>query len=126
MTELMEIYKCEVCGNITEVVNNSYGLMKCCEKPMIVQQEKTEDQGKEKHLPVIEKMDNGIKVFVGSVAHPMEEEHYIQWIEAVTESGTFRTYLKPGMAPEAEFKSLEGLTMVRSYCNLHGLWVTNM
>ncbi|UCH89675.1 MAG: desulfoferrodoxin [Thermoplasmata archaeon] len=126
MTELLEVYKCEVCGNIVEVVHNGAGELVCCGKPMVLQQEKSEDQGQEKHLPVVEKTDSGVMVKVGSVAHPMEAEHYIEWIEVVTESGAFRKFLKPGDTPEAQFDCVDPITIVRSYCNIHGLWSTKM
>ena len=90
MTKMFEVYKCEVCGNITKVVHNSAGLLVCCGKPMILQQEKTADAGKEKHVPVVEKSEKGIRVKIGSVPHPMEEKHYIEWVEVRTGENVYR------------------------------------
>ena len=123
MTKLNQIYKCSVCGNIVEVVHTGVGTLVCCGKDMILQEENTVDASKEKHVPVIEETENGIKVKIGSVPHPMETEHYIEWIEIINGDKAARHFLKPGDAPEAEFKikKSEGL-IVREYCNLHGLW----
>jgi len=120
--ERLEIYKCSVCGNIVEVLFVGGGELVCCDKPMILQVENTVDASKEKHVPVIEKTSDGIKVRVGSVAHPMEEKHYIQWVQAIAGDKSYREFLKPGMAPEAVFKLAEGSISAREYCNLHGLW----
>ncbi|RME55180.1 desulfoferrodoxin [Candidatus Woesearchaeota archaeon] len=121
MTELNEVYKCEVCGNIVEVLHTGAGQLVCCGKEMVKQTEKSVDEGKEKHVPIVEKTDNGIKVKVGEVEHPMTEEHHIEWIEVLTKEGTQKVFLKPGEKPEAEF-NVTGYLEVRSYCNLHGLW----
>jgi superoxide reductase len=102
MTKLLEIYRCGVCGNITMVVNASGGTMVCCGQPMTLQVEKTDDVGKEKHVPVIERTPTGIRVRLGSVPHPMEEKHYIQWIEVISGDSLFVQALKPGHKPEAE------------------------
>ncbi len=118
----LEVYKCEVCGNIVLVLHVGGGELVCCGKPMIQLQEKTEDQGKEKHVPVIEKKGKGILVKIGSVPHPMEEKHYIEWIAVQKDGAEFRKFLKPGEKPEAEFPvSPEGVT-AREFCNVHGLW----
>lgn len=122
MTELKQIYKCEVCGNIVEVVHASGGTLVCCGKPMTLKKENTSDGAKEKHVPVIEKIDGGVLVKVGEVDHPMTEEHYIEWIEVHTENKIYRKYLKPGEKPEAIFKLDEEVIAAREYCNLHGLW----
>ncbi|MRR15951.1 MAG: desulfoferrodoxin [Deltaproteobacteria bacterium] len=122
MTKKLEIYKCGVCGNMTMVINASAGVLVCCNQPMTGQQEKTEDAGKEKHVPVIEKTAAGILVKLGSVPHPMEEKHYIQWIEISSGSDLFVKGLKPGQKPEAEFPVSGGKFKVRACCNLHGLW----
>jgi superoxide reductase len=122
MTKMLEIYKCGVCGNITMVVSPSGGTLACCEQPMVLQIEKTDDAGKEKHVPVIEKTTKGIRVMVGSVPHPMEEKHYIQWIEVISGDSLFVQGLKPGQKPEAEFSVTETKAKVRAYCNVHGLW----
>jgi superoxide reductase len=122
MTELNQVYKCNVCGNIVEVLHIGAGELVCCGAPMELMLEKTEEEKYEKHRPVVEKIDGGIIVRVGSVAHPMESEHYIEWIEVQTEHRTYRKNLEPGGAPEAEFfLEAEHLT-VRAYCNVHGLW----
>lgn len=122
MTKLNEIYKCELCGNIVEVVHNSGGQLVCCGKPMELLVENTVDAAKEKHIPVIEKLQDGVLVKVGEVEHPMLENHYIEWIEVLTENKVYRKYLKPGEKPEAVFKLDEEVLIAREYCSLHGLW----
>jgi len=122
MTQLNEIYKCDVCGNMVEVVNTGVGELVCCGQPMRLIVENTVDAAKEKHVPVIEKVEGGVWVKVGEVEHPMTEAHYIQWIEILTENKVYRKYLKPGEKPEAIFKIDEEITAAREYCNLHGLW----
>ena len=121
MIKLNEVYKCEVCGNIVELVHTGVGQLVCCGKPMILQTENTVDASLEKHVPVIEKNDGKVKIQVGSIEHPMEESHYIEWIEYVTENKVDRKYLKPGDKPEASFNITEP-GFARAYCNLHGLW----
>ena len=123
MTERLQVYKCEICGNIVEVIHSGKGQLVCCGQPMKLMEEKTEDVGKEKHVPVAEKTETGIKVKVGSISHPMEEKHYIEWIEIITDSGTLRNFLKPGDKPEVEFEIKAEKIEVREYCNIHGLWV---
>lgn len=122
MAEKSGIYKCELCGNIVEVLIAGDGELVCCEQPMKLMVENTVDAAKEKHVPVIEKVPGGVKVKVGSVAHPMEEKHYIQWIEINADGRTCRKFLKPGEAPEAEFQVEAANITAREYCNLHGLW----
>jgi superoxide reductase len=122
MAEKSGIYKCELCGNIVEVLIAGDGELVCCEQPMKLMVENTVDAAKEKHVPVIEKIPGGVKVKVGSVAHPMEEKHYIQWIEINADGRTCRKFLKPGEAPEAEFQVDAANITAREYCNLHGLW----
>ena len=122
MAERYEVYECEVCGNIVEVFRGGAGELVCCGEPMKLLEENTVDAAVEKHVPVIEKVDGGIKVKVGSTAHPMEEEHYIEWIELVGENMTYAAFLKPGMAPEAVFQVDEAGFTAREHCNLHGLW----
>jgi superoxide reductase len=122
MTKMLEVYKCGVCGNITMVVSPSGGTLSCCEQPMVLQIEKTDDAGREKHVPVIEKTAKGIIVRGGSVSHPMEEKHYIQWIEVISGDSLFVKALKPGQKPEAEFSVTSAKVKVRAYCNVHGLW----
>jgi len=124
MTERLQIYRCAVCGNIVMVLHAGKGTLMCCDQPMQLLEEKTEDVGKEKHVPVIEKTDAGVRVKVGSVAHPMEENHYIEWIELTTGNETFLKFLKPGETPEAEFRVKADKFTVREYCNVHGLWKT--
>lgn len=116
MTELSQIYKCEVCGNIVEMVHNGVGELVCCGQPMVLQIEKTEEEGTEKHKPVVE----GKIVKVGSVPHPMEEAHHIEWIETISADDVCRKVLKPGQQPEAEFCG--EASKARAYCNIHGLW----
>ncbi len=116
-TEIGQVYKCSVCENIIEVLHAGVGTLVCCEKEMVLKKENTVDAAQEKHVPVID----GKKVKIGSVPHPMTEEHYIEWIEATSSSGTVcKRFLKPGDAPEAEFP-FEPVG-AREYCNLHGLW----
>ena len=122
MTEKLQIYKCEVCGNIVEMLHAGAGQMVCCGEPMKLYSENTVDAAKEKHIPVIEKTATGIKVKVGSVAHPMEEKHYIEWIEIIADGKAYRAFLKPGEAPEATFEIKAEKVTAREYCNLHGLW----
>lgn len=122
MTNLKQIYKCEVCGNIVEVVHQSGGQLVCCGKPMTLVNENTVDASKEKHVPVIEKVEGGVLVKVGSVDHPMEEKHFIEWIEIHAGNKLYRKYLKPGEKPEALFKIDEEVDYAREYCNIHGLW----
>ncbi|MGC1402632.1 MAG: desulfoferrodoxin [Thermodesulfobacteriota bacterium] len=122
MTERLQIYKCDVCGNIVEVLHEGQGELVCCGQPMKLFVENTVDASKEKHVPVIEKTATGFKVKVGSVAHPMEEQHYIEWIEAIADGKAYRQFLKPGMAPEAQFEIQATQITAREYCNLHGLW----
>ena len=122
MAEKLEIYKCEVCGNIVEVVHGGVGELVCCGQPMTLMTENTVDAAKEKHVPVIEKVDGGYKVKVGSVAHPMEDEHYIEWIELVADGKAYRQFLEPGQEPEAVFAIDAKSVTAREYCNLHGLW----
>ena len=116
------IYKCAHCGNIVEVLFDGGTDLSCCGENMIIQQENTVDASKEKHVPVIEKTATGYKVKVGSVEHPMEEKHYIMFIELIADGKTYRADLKPGMKPEAEFCVNAKQITAREYCNLHGLW----
>ncbi len=122
MNQRLQVYKCELCGNIVEMLVASKGELVCCGQPMKLQDENTVDAAKEKHVPVIEKIDGGYKVKIGSVAHPMEEKHYIQWIELVAGDKAYLEFLKPGQAPEAVFKIDAASVTAREYCNLHGHW----
>ena len=122
MAEKLEIYKCEVCGNIIEVLHGEKGELVCCEKPMNLIKENTVDAAKEKHVPVTEKIEGGVKVKLGDVAHPMEEKHYIEWIEIIADGKAYRQFLNPGEAPEATFNVEADQVTARGYCNLHGLW----
>ncbi len=122
MAQLMGIYKCELCGNIVEVLFGGDGDLVCCDEPMKLNKENSVDAAQEKHVPVIEKTATGVKVTVGSVAHPMEEKHYIQWIELIADGAAYRQFLNPGDAPVAEFCVEANDISAREYCNLHGLW----
>ena len=122
MTERLQIYKCEVCGNIVEVLHEGGGELVCCGRPMKLLVEGAVDAAKEKHVPVVEKIAGGIKVKVGSVPHPMEEKHYIEWIEVIADGKAYRQFLKPGDPPEATFDIDAQEVTAREYCNLHGLW----
>ncbi len=122
MAERLEVYKCEACGNIVELLHGGDGELTCCETAMKLFKENSVDAAKEKHVPVIEKQDNGYKVIVGSVAHPMEEKHYIEWIELIADGAVYRRFLEPGAKPEAVFNLDAQDVMAREYCTLHGLW----
>ncbi len=122
MAEKMEIYKCAICGNIVEVVHGGKGALVCCNEPMKRMKEGEVDAALEKHVPVVEKTADGFKVKVGSAAHPMEEKHYIEWIEVIADGKAYRQFLKPGEVPEAEFCIKADEVTAREYCNIHGLW----
>jgi len=122
MIELNQIYKCAVCGNILEVVHAGGGKPICCGQEIVLQVPNTADAAAEKHVPVIEKTAAGVKVKIGSVPHPMEAAHYIEWIEIIAGAKIDRKYLHPGDAPEAEFNLWSEDLLAREYCNLHGLW----
>lgn len=124
MTKNLEIYKCESCGNIVETLHSGQGELVCCGSPMQLQVENTIDASREKHLPVMEKANGSVTVKVGSVPHPMEEQHYIEWIEVIADGTVYRQALKPGDAPEATFPITAGGITVREYCSLHGQWST--
>lgn len=126
MVQKNQVYKCSECGNIVEVVVAGGGELTCCGKPMQLLSENTTDAATEKHVPVIEKIEGGYRVSVGSVEHPMQEAHFIQWIELVTEEGVLRKELKPGEKPVAEFKTNAVHVKAREYCNLHGLWAAEV
>jgi len=122
MVKRYEVYKCEICGNIVEVIHAGGGQLVCCGQPMKLMEAKKEEEGYEKHLPVIEKKENKVVVKVGSVPHPMEEKHFIEMIEVITKDDrVLRKYLKPGDKPEAEF-DVEEIKEAREYCTIHGLW----
>lgn len=122
MAERLEVYKCELCGNIVEVLHGGGGELVCCGEAMVQSKENTVDAAKEKHVPVVEKVAGGVNVKVGDVAHPMEEKHYIEWIEIIVDGKVHRQFLNPGEAPEATFQIEADNVIAREYCNLHGLW----
>jgi len=122
MAKQYEIYKCEICGNVVEILHGGKGELVCCSEAMKLLEEQTAEQAKEKHVPVVEKTDNGIKITVGSTPHPMEEKHYIEWIQIITDQGSCKKFLHLGDVPEAEFTGVQGLKKVREYCNVHSLW----
>ena len=124
MRQKKEIYKCNICGNIVEVLHGGVGELVCCGQPMEKISEKNKDEGLEKHVPVIEKTENGIIVKVGSIPHPMDENHYIEWIEVIVDGKYCRKFLKPGDKPEAEFCVKGEAISAREYCNIHGLWIS--
>jgi superoxide reductase len=121
-TKRLQIYKCNVCGNIVEVVHTGAGELVCCNEPMALQTENTTDAATEKHVPVIEKVEGGYKVKVGSAAHPMTAEHWIEWVQLLADGQAYRQFLDPGGAPEATFAISAASVSAREYCNLHGLW----
>jgi len=122
MAERLQIYKCAVCGNIVEVVYGSTGELVCCGQPMELLDEKTADAATEKHVPVIEKINGGYKVKVGSIPHPMEEKHFIEWIELLANGKAYRQFLSPGQIPDAVFNVDAVSVTAREHCNVHGLW----
>ncbi|MBN2456898.1 MAG: desulfoferrodoxin [Sedimentisphaerales bacterium] len=122
MAERLQIYKCAVCGNIVEVLHGGVGELVCCGQPMELLNEKTADVATEKHVPVIEKINGGYKVKVGSTLHPMEEKHYIEWIELLADGKAYRQFLNPGDTPQAEFGVQADSVTAREHCNVHGLW----
>jgi len=121
-TQRLQVYKCEVCGNIVEVIHEGVGQLVCCNQPMKLYEQNTVEAAVEKHLPVLEKIEGGYRVKVGSVPHPMEESHYIEWIELIADGKAYREFLKPGQATEAVFLIEAAEVTAREYCNLHGLW----
>jgi superoxide reductase len=122
MAEQLQVYKCDVCGNIVDVMHAGAGELVCCGQPMKLFKENSVDAAKEKHVPVVEKTADGFKVKVGSVAHPMEEKHWIEFIELIVDGKVYRQFLKPGQSPEATFCIKADKVTAREYCNLHGLW----
>ncbi|MFZ2635302.1 MAG: desulfoferrodoxin [Rectinemataceae bacterium] len=122
MAELNQILKCASCGSILEVVHGSKCEPDCCGSTMKVLAENSTDASKEKHVPVIEKIAGGFKVSVGSAPHPMEEKHYIEWIELIADGVSYKAFLSPGMAPTAQFMVAASHVIARAYCNIHGLW----
>ena len=121
-TTMNGIYKCEICGNIVEVLHTGQGDLVCCGQNMTLLDEKTADSTTEKHVPLIEKTSDGYKVTVGSTLHPMKEEHYIEWIELIADGKSYRTFLKPGDDPVVEFCIQASKVSAREHCNVHGLW----
>ena len=122
MAQKLQIYKCAVCGNIVEVLHGGVGELVCCGQSMELLDEKTADATTEKHVPVIEKIDGGYKVTVGSTLHPMTEEHHIEWIELLADGKAYRQFLSAGDEPIAEFKIEADAVTAREHCNVHGLW----
>jgi len=125
MAKKLEVYKCMTCGNIVEVLHGGGGELVCCGEAMKNLVPKTAEEGKEKHVPVIEKIAAGFKVKVGSIPHPMEEKHYIEWIEILADGKAYRQFLSAGDAPEAIFNLEANSVGAREYCNVHGLWKGN-
>jgi len=123
MAKFRGIYKCEICGNIVEVLHEGVGALVCCGEEMKLMDEKTEDSSKEKHVPYVEKTDGGILVKVGqNQNHPMDEKHYIEWIQIIADGKSYRQFLKPGDKPQALFEIKADKVTAREYCNVHGLW----
>jgi superoxide reductase len=122
MAARLEVYKCEMCGNIVEVFHGGAGELVCCGKPMMLLKENTTDAAVEKHVPVKEETDHGVKVKVGSMPHPMDPDHYIEWIEVIAGGKVYTEFLKPGQAPEALFCLDAPIETMREYCNKHGHW----
>jgi superoxide reductase len=122
MTVRLGVYKCMICGNIVEILHEGAGELVCCSEPMKLMMENTTDAAKEKHVPAVEKVSGGVKVSIGTVPHPMEEKHYIEWVELIADGKAYRQFLAPGQPPEAIFPVEAVQVTVREYCNLHGLW----
>ncbi|KUG05341.1 superoxide reductase [hydrocarbon metagenome] len=122
MTTRLDVYKCEICGNIVEVLHEGKGTLVCCNKDMVLYKENTIDASVEKHVPVISRSADGVKVAIGSDLHPMIEKHYIEWIEVIAGDKVYREFLKPDQKPEAVFKVADEKLTSRAYCNIHGLW----
>ena len=122
MAERLDVYKCEACGNIIEVLHAGAGELVCCGQPMVLLVENTVDAAKEKHVPVVERIAGGVTVKVGDVPHPMEEKHYIEWVEIIADGRAYRQFLNPGQPPEATFTIEADQITAREYCNLHGHW----
>jgi len=121
-TEILQVYRCGACGNMVEVTHAGAGQLVCCGQPMSLLAENTTDAATEKHVPVVEKAEGGIRVRVGSVAHPMEDKHFIEWVEAIVDGKAYRQFLQPGQAPDVVFPVEGPEVTVREFCNLHGLW----
>jgi len=121
-TKVLEVYKCTLCGNMVEVIHQGEGELVCCGQPMNLLMENSVEAAQEKHVPVVEKIDGGFKVTVGSVPHPMEEKHFIEWVELIADGKAYRQFLNPGDAPEAVFAIDAESVTAREHCNLHGLW----
>ncbi|MCP4118686.1 MAG: desulfoferrodoxin [Desulfobacteraceae bacterium] len=124
MAEKLGVYRCEKCGNIVEVLHGEEPSMSCCGQEMTLLAPNSVDAAREKHVPVVEKIEGGYLVKVGSVAHPMEEKHYIEWIELNADGMVLRKFLKPGDTPEARFFVDADTVTAREYCNLHGFWTS--
>lgn len=122
MAQKMAVYKCEICGNIVEVLTAGGADLTCCGQQMVMMAENTTDAAVEKHVPVIEKKEGGYQVTVGSVEHPMTDAHFIEWIELIVDEKVYRQFLNPNEAPTAFFPSADDGVTARAYCNLHGLW----
>jgi len=118
----LQVYKCEICGNIVELLHVGGGELACCGEPMKLLTENTTDAAVGKHVPVQEKTEGGLRVKVGEVPHPMTEEHWIEWVGIIVDGKAYRQFLKPGEAPEAAFCVKAEGVVAREYCNLHGLW----
>ncbi len=122
MTKRLQVYRCNICGNIVEVLYAGVGQLVCCGQPMEMLEEKTEDVGKEKHVPVMERTKDGVKVKIGSVPHPMEKNHHIGWIEIIANGKAYRHFLTSEDLPEATFVIKADEITARECCTLHGLW----
>jgi superoxide reductase len=125
-TTRLQIFRCAICGNIVESIHGGPGELVCCNQPMNLLVENTTDAAQEKHVPVVERIEGGYKVKVGDVAHPMEEKHFIEWIELIVDGNAYRQFLAPGAVPEAVFLVQGSEISAREYCNLHGLWKSEL
>ena len=123
MAARFDVYECEVCGHVVEVLREGKGTLVCCDQPMKLLEANTVDAAVEKHVPVVEEVEGGIKVKIGSVPHPMVPEHWIEWVQVIKDGSSYRRFLNPGDEPEAFFEiEPAGDLIAREHCNLHGLW----
>lgn len=126
MTKRLQVYECKKCGNIVEVLHEGKGQLVCCGEPMVLHEENTVDASREKHVPAVEKTESGYRVVIGTEIHPMVEKHYIEWIEMIHDDKVCRRFLCAGDQPEAVFTTDADKVTIRAYCNLHGLWKTEI
>ncbi len=126
MNQINQTFKCPKCGNIVEILRGEKGVLTCCNQSMLLLRENTQEAAEEKHIPVVFRENNKLKVIVGEVEHPMTEDHSIEWVEIITEQKVYRHIFSPGEKPECYFEIPQKQYKVRAYCNLHGLWSSKL